>query len=159
MIENFSTSKHLRDVVDYLQTVDNDFYITEENKRVVVNTVSLFKRLLKQSSAVRVSKEKDIDGVILIWKSIGNNVPRYYIKISSADKRVADKLLTAILWNEFIPLHVKIKKDSSLLSLFKNKGFVFQGDRGKEVLLTLNNTFRKKYVNNQHYNKDSSLTE
>lgn len=155
MIEHYSSKEHLVSLLDYLSDVEDDFYITEDNKRITVNNRVMLIKLLKQSSSPKIIVDKDVKGFCVIWKSVGNNVPRHYIKMSVTSVTAADQLLTSILWNEFKPLYIKLKKDSPYLNLFKSKGFIFQGDRGKEVLLTLNNTFRKKYVNNQPYNKDT----
>lgn len=159
MVETFSPRLHLRGVTDIICHNNDDFYITEENKRIPVDNYRMFKKLLRQSSLAHVLINKEEQGVMVVWKSIGNNVPRHYIKFNVSSVNVADKLLTTILWNEFKPLYIKIKKSSPFMQTFKNKGFTFIGDRGNEVLLTLNNTFRKKYVNNSTYNKDSDIIE
>jgi len=158
MVENFSTRDHLSVLLDYLHTCEDELYITEDNKRVQVDSLIMLNKLLKQSSNPRIIVNKNVEGFCVIWKSVGNNVPRHYIKMSVINQKAADQLLTTILWHEFKPLYVKLKKDSPYLNLFKSKGFIFQGDRGKEILLTLNNTFRKKYVNNNSYNKDTDAS-
>lgn len=153
-------ARHKIHILDYLQTKkDDNFYITEDNKRFVVDSLDLFKKLLIKSTKVFVMIERDVKGIILVWKSIGNGITRYHIKITADNEQVARDLLTALLWSEFKQLYIKLKKTSPLITVFKEKGFVFMGDRGKEILLGLNNTFRKKYVNNKHYNKDSADSE
>lgn len=148
--------RHFLDLLDYLQTTkDEGFYITEDNKRIIVDNKILLKKLLSKSIQPLVVADKDVDGIILIWKSFGNNIPRYYVKISAKNTEIAKALLTALLWSEFRQLYIKLKKTSPLVEIFMEKGFVFIGDRGKEVLLGLNNSFRKKYVNTQYFNKDT----
>ena len=150
-------AKYRVSLLDYLKTkADDGFYITEDNKRFIVDNEILLKKLLSKSTTVLIRNDRDVEGIILVWKSLGNNLPRYHVKISANNENVARDLLTALLWSEFRQLYIKLKKTSPFIRIFKEKGFVFIGDRGKEILLSLNNTFRKKYVNNQHNIKDSS---
>jgi len=159
MVEPFSPRVHLTGVLGILNDRHQDFYITADNRRVHISDKYTLKKLVRQSSRVHVIINRDEQGIMAVWKSIGNGIPRHYIKFAATSPKVVDKLLTTILWTEFKPLYIKIKKASPFLRTFKNKGFTFIGDRGNEVLLTLNNTFRKKYVNNTTYNKDSDSTE
>jgi hypothetical protein len=121
----------------------------------VVNNDIILKKLLKLSSEVRIIEEHgDILGLILLWKSIGN-FPRYYVKISAIDERIADKLLTVLLWNTNRELWIKIKKTSKFIKVFRNKGFEFQGDRGNEILLQ----YKKIRVKHDKYqSKDKEST-
>ena len=143
MVEEYKP-KHLFNVLDFLRHYRNeDFYITDNNERKVVCDEKTLKKFIKENRSVYIIEDKgDIKGIIGIWKSLGN-VERFYIKLNAVDAKVADDLLTALLWNNRKYLHVKIKKDSNFLKVFKNKAFEFRGDRGREVLLILNNQYRK----------------
>lgn len=139
MIE-FLNKKKCSDLIsvwDFLKRhVHPDFYLTENNQRMFITDYNSFKKLLKQSHNVLFSKEKgDVNGVVLIWKGIGEGVKRNYIKINAIDKKIADKLLSILLWNFNKDLYVKVKKGSIYLSVFKNKNFIFLGGRGRELLL------------------------
>jgi hypothetical protein len=136
--------KHLFNVIQFLKVFKSeDFYITDNNERKIICDEKTLKKFIKETRSILVVEEVgDIQGIIGIWKSFGN-VERFYIKIDAIDEKVADALLTSLLWNNRKYLHVKIKKDSNFLKVFKNKGFEFRGDRGREVLLILNNQYRK----------------
>jgi len=137
-------SKYLFNILQFLKNFKNeDFYITDNNERKTIYDEKTFKKFLKETRSVLIIEEKgDIQGIIGIWKSFGN-VERFYIKLNASNELVANNLLTVLLWNNRKYLHIKIKKDSLFLKTFKNKGFEFRGDRGKEVLLILNNQYRK----------------
>jgi hypothetical protein len=112
-----------------------DFFITENNTRKIVKDGDSLRKLLKQASNTRIIDDfGDIKGILIVWKSLGVP-PRYYIKMLSKGKNEAKDLLTSLLWEERNELFVKIKKDSSYLKVFNNKGFKFLGDRGSEILL------------------------
>lgn len=143
MVEEYR-SKYLFNILQFLKNFKNeDFYITDNNERKTIYDEKTFKKFLKETRSVLIIEEKgDIQGIIGIWKSFGN-VERFYIKLNASNELVANNLLTVLLWNNRKYLHIKIKKDSLFLKTFKNKGFEFRGDRGKEVLLILNNQYRK----------------
>ena len=88
-----------------------------------------------------ISKEKDIEGVILIWKGVGGKVSRNYVKVNAVNRWIATKLLTVLLWERLGDLYAKIKKNSNYLKIFKEKLFGFAGYRGEELLL-----YRKKFI-------------
>ena len=123
---------------DFLKhNVHQDFYLTEDNRRIYITQFDIFKKLIKQSYLIFVSREfGEVDGVIMIWKSRDKNVKRNYIKISSKDGNIANKLITILLWNSGRDdLYLKMNKYSPYLRVFKQKNFYFRGDRGREVLL------------------------
>lgn len=143
MVEQYK-SKNFSNLLRFVKEFKNeDFYITDNNERKIICDEKTLKKFLKEIRSVYIIEELgDIKGIIGIWKSIGN-IERFYIKLNAIDEKIADLLLTVLLWNNRKYLHVKIKKDSVFLKVFKNKEFEFRGDRGREVLLILNNQFRK----------------
>lgn len=143
MVEEYRP-KHFFSLLEFVRTFKSeDFYITDNNERKIVCDENTLKKFIKETRSLLIIEELgDIKGIIGIWKSFGN-VERFYIKLNSINEKVADSLLTVLLWNNRKYLHVKIKKDSNFLKVFKNKGFEFRGDRGREVLLILNNQYRK----------------
>ena len=158
MVENFK-KKYFQHLLDYLKNnYTNDFYLTESNKRIPVRDEKLLKKLFNQSTGIKFLEENgDVIGIILLWKSLGNNLPRYYIKLTANSVHAAKQLLTVLLWNENRNLFIKIRKDSPFIRVFKEKGFIFSGDRGKEILFFLNNRLRTK--NDKPFNENKEFTE
>lgn len=124
-------------VLEFLANNENyDFYFTEANTRYYVTDIPSLKKLIKSSVCAYGLKERgDYQGIALIWKGIGENKVRHYIKLSATNSKVARDLLTVLLWNSNKDLFVKIKKDSQFLNVFKQKGFKFIASRGIQLLL------------------------
>ena len=139
MIEPFSISskfgkKHAPQLLGLLN--NSDLYYTKENKRVFVRDIISLKKLLYDSSHVYVQQEKAIyTGLILLWRSVGSGVKRYYVKVVAKNNKIANDLLTVLLWNCGLEVFTKVKKDDKLLNVFKRKGFRFAGSRGLQILL------------------------
>jgi hypothetical protein len=74
-------------------------------------------------------------GVLSVWKSVGGDKIRYYLKLGALDEKTAEQLLTILLWNFTKDLYVKVRKDNKFLGVLKRKGFRFQAGRGSQVLL------------------------
>lgn len=142
MVKSFILCKRNRFEVTFLFDFvnahpDKDFYITQDNKRAYITSEVILCKLLKSSIFCQVTTTDDNDytGIVIVWKSLGGNITRNYVKLLAANTTEADKLLTILNWNFPKELYVKISKDSPMLSVFKRKGFRFQGGRGKQVLL------------------------
>lgn len=138
MVQKYIDKDFLNLLVFLKSNRNSDFYYTKDNIRIFIDSEKKLKTLLKESRNIYLIKEKgDVCGAILIWKSFStlSKTERFFVKINSLDIKVGDKLLTVLLWNFSKELYVKLKKGSSLLDVFKNKGFRFIGDRGKEILL------------------------
>ena len=115
---------------------NNDFYYTENNNRQFIDNEKDLKNLIKISKTIFVLEEKgEILGIILLWIADGNNIKRYFVKMNALNNKVANDLLSVLLWNCDKELYVKLKKDSSLIDIYKRKGFKFKGNRGNELLL------------------------
>jgi len=114
---------------------DYDFYITENNLRKYVDSVESLIFFLKNSVSVYVSEDEDYNGIVMVWKSLGGETERFYVKLVAANNSIAEKLLTILSWDFKKELFVKINKHSRVLNAFKNKGFRFQAGRGKQLLL------------------------
>ena len=129
-------SKDITNVWDYLKhNITPDFYVTENRERLFITDFINFKKLLNQSSFILINKEIDVDGVLMIWQGVYNDIKRNYIKISAKNVNIARKLLTGLLWSFNCDLYVKIKKDSDFLIIFREKNFNFLAGRGNELLL------------------------
>jgi len=135
-------------LLDYLDNnEDADFYYTQDNARLYIRDGRSLKNLLKNSEHIyTLSDEEGYVGVILVWKSFGGGKKRYYVKINASNPDIAQKLLTVLLWNIDIDLFIKMRKNNKFLSIFKNKGFRFQGGRGIQILL------KRKYIKPRNYN-------
>jgi len=129
-------------ILEFLTNNDNyDFYFTESNTRYYVTDEQSLKKLVKSCATGFCLKEKgDYQGLVLVWKGIGEHKVRYYVKLSAKNHKVAKDLITILLWNTNRDLFVKIRKDSKFIDAFKQKGFKFIASRGIQILLN------KKYV-------------
>ncbi len=142
MIELFKKSKsQYNDILEILESANKDeFYFTEGNKRFFITNVAEFKRLLNQSHHCYFVNDPLINskGVILIWKSKtqeSGSLVRRYVKIAANNNQTAKNLLNLLLWAYPQELYSKIKKNSPFAYIFKSKKFMFEGDRGTEILL------------------------
>lgn len=116
---------------------DPDFYMTEDNKRIYMTSLKVFEKFLKSTTQrfVYENEDEDATGIVLIWKSVVDNLTRHYVKLIAENSHVAQALLTVVNWNCPQILYTKIHKTSPFLSAFRSKGFHFEGDRGKQILL------------------------
>lgn len=139
MIELLNTNKQteLFTVLDYLnENEDYDFYFTNDNTRVYITDLHSLKKLLKDSLVCYIYKERgDCKGIIVIWKSIGGDTKRYYVKLNAKTPKIATDLLTIVTWNFNKELFAKLRKDSKFIDTLKYKGFRFIGGRGVQMLL------------------------
>lgn len=135
-----NNKKRLFDLVEIVSDIkDDDFYITHNNERKKVDNSKTLEILLKESSNVFYKNTRYSKGMVLVWKSLGGEIQRNYIKIIADSKETASQLITYLLWNFNKELHVKIKKDSKFISVFKEYGFRFLGGRGTQILLSKKN--------------------
>lgn len=142
MIENLKIKRdELFEVWSFLKhNVHPDFYLTENDSRVLITEYSYFKRLIKQSHFIFVSKElNEVNGIIMLWKGLGGGKKRSYVKINAVDGNITRKLITVLLWHSNKNLHLKMGKYSPYLRLFREKNFSFVGGRGRELLLVFKN--------------------
>ncbi len=139
MIENFKVGnkKECYFLTEFItNNINYDFYYAHENARVYITDYMSLKNLLRQSNNVYQLKERDTYvGVILTWKSVGGGKERHYVKVCAKNEKVANDLLTVLLWNTKTDLFVKIRKDSKFINVFRRKGFKFKGGRGIQILL------------------------
>jgi len=128
--------KEYVNLLEFVQThTDNDFYITKNNQRLIIKDYYSLNLFLKESFNIYIYKEKEIQGVIALWKAKVKEIVRSYVKLNAIDKKVADKLLDILVSNYNNDLYVKIRKDSEFLEIFKKRRFKFFGDRGSQLLL------------------------
>lgn len=136
MIRIFKNSKDVRSILECIKANGNyNFYFTDNNQRVFVDSEASLKKILRGSSAVFVDEREDeIKGVIAVWKSKGAGIDRNYLKFSCEEDNLPD-LLTVLLWDFKKELCIKLDKNSNLINIFREKGFKFSGDRGNQSLL------------------------
>ena len=135
---NVNDKKSYMGLLDFVSTIhDSDFYYTDNNSRIYPTEIYQLKKFFKEAKGVYTLKSKlDYTGVIVLIKSIGGDIERYYIKLLAIDTKVAEDLLTGLIWQyESIDLFVKINKQSKFLNVFKRKNFKFKGGRGTQILL------------------------
>ena len=151
--------KDLYSILDYcVHNKDNDFYLTEQNERKFFNSVSDIKKLFKCHCLFGSINEKgDVEGIAIIWKSLGNNIIRHYLKITAQNEKIGERILKVLLWNfGHYELYIKINKQNRLLTTLKIHGFKFAGDRGKEILLKKDKFLRPEKQQSQKDINDGS---
>lgn len=151
MIEKL-TKRDSLSILEYcLNNKDNDFYLTENNERKFFNKQTDINKLFKCTCLYGYVDKGDVKGLAIIWKSLGNNVTRYYLKITAQEENIGQKVLKVILWNfGHFELYIKVSKQNKLLQILKLHGFKFAGDRGKEILLKKDKFLRPE----KQYQKD-----
>jgi hypothetical protein len=137
MILKYQSKEDFIELLEILSECDTqDFYLTKNNKRLIVNNSNLLDQLLKESYHVFYINESSRKGIILIWKSFGGDKERNFVKLIANNVQTAQDLITILNWVHDKTLFVKIKKTSPFLSIFRDKGdFCFSGGRGSEILL------------------------
>jgi len=137
MIIPFSKNKHFSELIGFLaENNTNDFYITSNNERIVVQDADSLNTLLENCTDIFIEDNGgSINGIVAIWEAKGGDKVRSYVKLLAIDLNVASNLLKALVYNINKELFIKIKKDSALLPIFKNHNFKFKNGRGKEILL------------------------
>lgn len=151
MIEPLTLKKHsLHFLAEFIceKEQDYDFYFTNENSRHYITDLSSLKKFIKQSNTIFVCRDDKMDfqGLVLLWKSSGGGISRYYIKLFAINERIAEKLLIVLIWNSTTDIYAKFRRDNRFLPLLKNKGFRFQASRGAQLLLHRKFVpMRKKY--------------
>jgi len=133
----FYNKKHYVPLVDFINNFYNpDFYITENNQRFIVKDYKTLSKLLKKCYKILICEEdSEVKGLLAIWKAIGGDKKRYYLKINAKDEDICEKLITVLLWNSNNEFFIKINKESSFIRILMNKGFKFFHGRGREILL------------------------
>ncbi len=136
MIKEYNKNNDEDNLLFFLNTYNNgNFYYTKNNTRVPIKNKEDVRDFLKDCSYVAVSDDKDMDGVLAIWKAEGNGVNRNFLKLLTDDAGIAEKLLSFLFWNRNEELFIKIARNSSLVRVLRDKKFVFLKNRGKEILL------------------------
>lgn len=152
MVTQFANRRgELQEILSVIKDCpDEDFYVTENNQRVYVDNEGVLKRLLKESHHVFILNDYEWDkkGIVLVWKSVGGDTTRNYVKLVANCQEAADALLTMLCWNFGKEMFVKLRKDSKLLYAFRKKGFNFEADRGAQLLLKRRQFFVANGVNN-----------
>jgi len=153
MIERLTRRDSVGILYYFRDNRDSDFYLTENNERKFFRSPRDIKKLFKFDSLFGIKERGDVQGLAVIWKSLGNNVVRYYLKITAKNDSFGQKLLKVVLWNfGHHELYIKISKQNKLLQTLKTHGFRFAGDRGKEILLKKDRFLRP----NRQYQKDTT---
>lgn len=138
MIQRFNVhdKKRYPELVNFCLVNNNwDFYYTVDNTRIYVTDSLSLKKMLVASRDIYISSDKDINGIILVWKSLGGDKIRNYIKFNVNSSKILKNLITTLMWNNSQELFIKIKKDSKYVEALKQKGFRFSGGRGTQILL------------------------
>jgi hypothetical protein len=127
--------KNRADIVEFIKKGFDkfeDFYITHDRKRLFLTDSKLVEKLLKKQEIYGLY-DSDLKGLLMIFRE--KNF-RPYIKILSSNKESNKKLITFLIYNfAEQDLYCKFKKLNPLTEIIQKYGFIFQGDRGQEILL------------------------
>ena len=129
--------KKLASLLDFIKiNFDQDFYLTLNNERIYPTECYQLKELFKSSTAsYYLEKDGDYAAFVLVWKSVGGDKKRYYVKLLAKDIKAASDVMRVLLWNTSYDLHVKLHKRHPFLSVFRRNKFQFVGGRGRQILL------------------------
>lgn len=153
--------KNAVDVYEFIlrcKDVWEDFYLTKDKSRQMINKLSLIEKLLKYQE-VFVVDDNGLKGIMIILKEKGF---RPYIKLLVEKIDYASDLLKFLDWNYGNKeLFIKIKKLNPICKIlnFKNRfglpiyGFTFCGDRGQEVLYIKKPKINQEKKNEQYIRK------
>jgi len=127
--------KNTNDILEFIHRVKDvyeEMYITKDRKRLFLTDSKLVEKLLKKQEIYGLY-DTDLKGLLMIFRE--KNF-RPYIKILSSNKESNKKLITFLIYNfAEQDLYCKFKKLNPLTEIIQKYGFIFQGDRGQEILL------------------------
>lgn len=139
MIEKYHSNKTRDYIISEIlgECKDKDFYLTEDNRRVLVDDIRKLKKLFKESKHIFFENNcySPHKGLIMVWRSVSGDTKRNYIKLIANGRQAAERLLTNLFWNFKEQSFVKVRKDSRIINAYKSKGFKFAGGRGSQILL------------------------
>jgi len=121
----------IRDTLSNLVDIYGDFYVTKNRIRYYIKeNLDLLFTCLENGDKVVCNES----GVLVVI-GYSDNSPRKYIKILSSDLESITSLLQDISTEVTEDLYIKIKKNNPIKLILQKNGFVFHGDRSKEILL------------------------
>lgn len=110
-----------------------EFYITHNNIRLYIqsNKELLSKSVEKGNYLIYDTEEK---GLLLVT-GYSDNFKRKYIKILAENNEIIYNLLQMLIMNVKEDLFIKVNKRNPIIKILREFGFVFQGGRGKQILM------------------------
>lgn len=153
--------KYKIDVYDFcLSHLDKyeDWYITKEKSRLMIDNLELIEKILKYQEVYGVF-EKELKAILIIYVEKGF---RTYIKILSQNLGYTYDLLKYIDWNFYNKeIYLKIKKENSInkaISFFDRikkvqiyrYNWEISGFRGQEILYVRKPFARKKEIGEKY---------
>lgn len=141
MIERLSTNKKL-EVFEFIKNTPdkfNDFYITINKNRILLNNLNLLNKILKKQICYGLYNPS-LKAMAIIYKEKGY---RAYLKLLASDLTSIIDLLIFIGWNHNDELYVKIKRFNPIKEILQEKGFYIYKNRGREILLKRNKRMEK----------------
>jgi hypothetical protein len=135
MIKRLS-KKDLLEIIDFINSTKDDFeelFVTiNKERKFLRNNINLLKKLILTQQCFG-EFNPDLKGICIIY---GEKSYRPYLKFLTKNNKVCNNLLLYLLWHySNQDLFIKLKRNNSLSREFQNKGFVFLGSRGNEILL------------------------
>lgn len=127
--------KNKIDILEFLSRVsDNyqDFYITIDKNRIFIKDCKILDKIIKKQEIYGID-EGEIKGLLILYREKGF---RPYVKILANEYKYQNHLIKYLVWTfSNQDLYAKFKKFNPLTKMLQRHGFIFQGDRGDEVLL------------------------
>ena len=110
-----------------------EFYITHNNIRLFLqdNKELLSKSVEKGNYLIYDTEEK---GILLVT-GYSDNFKRKYIKILAENNEIIYNLLQMLIMNIEEDLFIKVNKRNPIIKILREFEFVFQGGRGKQILM------------------------
>jgi hypothetical protein len=134
MIDRLS-SRNALDVVEFVNRVNDrcqDFYFTKDKRRIFLTDLKIVSSVL-QTQEIYALIDGEIKALLLIYREKGY---RPFIKILSDTENNARNIIKFLIWNfSDKDLYIKVKKYNYLSKLCQRYGFIFNGNRGEEILL------------------------
>jgi hypothetical protein len=123
------------DILEFMSRVSDtyqDFYVTIDKNRIFFKDAKTIKKIINKQEIYGID-EGEIKGLLIIYREKGF---RPYVKILASDFKYQGKLVKFLIWNfSNQDLYAKFKKFNPLTKILQRYGFIFQGDRGDEILL------------------------
>jgi len=129
---NYKKSIDVYETINRIKDAYQDFYVTINKARVFLNNWHIIKKILNTQEVYALSTN-DTKGLLILYKEKGF---RPYVKILAEDSDSQRDLIKFLIWNfSDKDLFIKLKKANPLARIIQRYGFIFQGDRGQEILL------------------------
>jgi len=121
----------LRNILNGLVDIYGDAYITKNRIRYFIKeNFELLFTCLEHGDKIKYN-----DNAIVIIIGYSDKAPRKYLKILAKTLNDTESLLQDLFREVTEDIYLKIKKNNPVMEVVKKFGFIFLGNRGREILL------------------------